>query len=159
MRLITGVILVAALATTAQADTITHKRARVSIDVPEDWKSQTNGDQITLMDQHENVAVTFVVVDAGAVKTALKAAGRELEKRITKLTFGKPEDVTINTMSGVMATGDGRLNGTDIDLLLMVLDTPSDDKDLLIIALGEDAKLAKHKDEVMYVFQHLRPKK
>jgi hypothetical protein len=159
---VTGLVLAAALtATPAFAETITHKAAKISIDVPENWHSSTDngGDVITLADKNENVAVTFAIVDAGAVKTAAKAAKHMLEKKIDKLTLTEPKDVSFNGMSGVGVQGDGFLNGVNIDLAIIVLDTPSDDHDLIIIALGEDAKLAKHMDEVKYIFNHLRPKK
>ena len=157
--LLTATILTTALLGSAAADTITMKRARVTIEVPDNWKSSKNGDQVDLSDKHDDVAITFLAVDAGAVKSATKAVGRELGKKIDKLTFTNEQKVSFNGMDGVSVDGDGFLNGVNIDLSIVVLDTPSDDKDLLIIAIGEDAKLARHKDEVVYVFKHLHPTK
>jgi hypothetical protein len=162
MRTLTvGIALVTAstLASPAFADTITHKRARITIDVPEDWKSSTDGDMITLADRKDDVAITFVVVDSGSIKAATRAAKKELGKRIRNLTFTDEKEITVNGMSGVGFAGDGFLGDTNIDLLLLALDTPADDKDLLVIAIGEDAKIARRKKEVQWVFEHLRPKR
>jgi hypothetical protein len=162
MRTLATATLLATLATTfvaapAMAETITNKSMQITVDVPDNWKSSTDKDQITLSDQHENVAVTMVGVDAGAVKTATKAARHALEKKIDNLTFTKEETININGMTGIGFQGDGLLGGVNIDLMVLVVDTPNDDKDLMIIAIGEDAKIAKHKDEVSYIFRHLKP--
>jgi hypothetical protein len=156
---LTGLVLATVLAATpAFADTITHRAAKISIDVPDKWHSSTDGDVITLADKHEDCAVTFAVVDAGMVKQGVKAAKHQLEKTIDKLTLSEPSSVEFNGMEGIMVSGDGFLNGTNIDLAIVVLDTPSDEHDLIVIALGEDAKLARHMDEIKYIFNHLRPK-
>ncbi|MFI5297188.1 MAG: hypothetical protein ACHREM_03745 [Polyangiales bacterium] len=143
----------------ALADTITHKVAMISIDVPDNWKSEKDGDLITLTDKHEDVAVAFIVVDSGAVKSPTKAAKRALKDKIKNLTFKDEEKVDINGMEGHAVTGDGTMDGKDMDLAVLVLDTPNEDKDLVIIALAEDAKLAKHMKEVQHIFKHLKPMK
>jgi hypothetical protein len=154
-----GLVLVGAmLATTpAFADSLTYKKARVTIDVPENWKSQRDGDVITLSDKRDDVAITFVTVNSGAIKEATRAAKDALRQKIRNLTFSEPESITINGMSGFGFSGDGYLGDKNIDLALLVLDTPSDEVDLLVIAIGEDAKIARHMDEVKWVFKHLRP--
>ncbi|GAC1539170.1 MAG: hypothetical protein NVS3B10_30000 [Polyangiales bacterium] len=82
---------------------------------------------------------------------------KHLAKTIKKLTWKKEEKVDINGMKGIMLDGDGELAGKNIDLAVLVLDTPSKDKDLFVIAVAEDAKLAAHKDEIRFVFKHLQP--
>jgi hypothetical protein len=158
--LIAGLVLVTAtVAAPAYADQITHKRARITIDVPENWKSSTSGDLIQLSDQNDEVAITFVAVETGSKKAAARIAKAELKKKIRNLTFTDPSDVTINGMPGVAFGGDGYLGDTNIDILLLALDTPSDEKDLLVIAIGADEKIAAHKREVTWVFEHLRPRR
>jgi hypothetical protein len=147
------------IAVPALAETLTHKVAKVSIGVPANWHSSKDGDVLTLSDKNDDVAASFVVVDSGSIKKAAKAAGKELAKKIKDLKLGKEEKININGMEGVMVDGDGRLNGKDIDLAIIVIDTPNDDKDLMIIALGEDEKIAKHKKEIKYLFDHIEPLK
>ncbi len=157
-KLVASFAIAASLvAVPALAETLTHKVAKVSIEVPASWHSTKDGDVLTLSDKNDDVAASFVVVDAGSLKKAVKAAEKELAKKIKNLTFGKTETVKINGMEGVAVDGDGRLDGKDIDLAIVVLDTPNDEKDLMIIALGEDAKLAAHKKEVKYLFEHITP--
>jgi hypothetical protein len=162
MRLLPSALVLASatlIASPAFADSITHKRAKITIEVPDDWKSSTNGDQIDLSDADGDVAITFLVVDSGSTHKATKAARKELAKRVKKLSFDKEEEVEVNGMNGIAVKGDGFLGDINVDILLVVLDTPADDRDLLAIAIGNDANLDKHKQEVEWVFSHLHPKR
>jgi DNA-binding protein YbaB len=149
--------VVAMLATPALADRISFRAAKVSIEVPDNWKSETDGDQIKLADKHEDIAMIFAAVDAGSIKQAKKVLKHQLEKMIDNLTLSDPTTTKINGMDAVIISGDGFLNKVNIDLAIIIMDTPSDTNDLLVFAVGEDAKLAKHKDEVMSIFEHLKP--
>jgi hypothetical protein len=157
-RMLIGVLLAATLGGTALAqETVGFANARVQIMVPQDWSSKTKGDVITLVDRGDDVAVSFVVVPAGALKKASQLAGDALRKRIQNLTFKKEQKITINGMPGIEFDGDGMMNGVNIDLAVLMLDTPAEDKDLMIFALAEDAKLAAHRGEIKYVFRNIAP--
>lgn len=143
----------------ASADTIVDPVAHVAIDIPDGWSGQTKGDMVLLADKHGDVAMSFVHVDAGAVKAASRAVGVYIGKLVDKLVLKGEKAVTIDGMQGVVIDGDGFLKGVNIDLAVMILDTPATDKDLLIFAIAEDAKLARHKAEIKYVFEHLHPTK
>ena len=114
-------------------------------------------DQLTLMDAKNDTAVAFTLVAAGDLEDAAKRLDKQLETKVQKLTWVRQEKVDVNGMKGVMLDGDGRLDGKDIDLAVLVVDTPNPDKDLLVLAIAEDAVLAKHKDEIRFVFRGLKP--
>ena len=159
-KLVVGLSLMVAglLARPAAAQqTVGFADAHVQIMVPDNWKSMSKGKVITLADKAEDVAVAFAVVPAGSIKAASKAAGDRLRARIQNLTFKKEERVTINGMQGISFEGDGMMNGVNIDLAVLMLDTPSQDTDLFVFALAEDAKLAAHKSEIKYVLRNIAP--
>jgi hypothetical protein len=156
-KVLMGFTLTALLVAPALADRISFKAAKVSINVPDGWKSSTDGDTISISDKHEDVNISFMAVDAGAVKQATKALKRMLEKKVDHLTLTDPSKISFNGMDGVVLSGDGFVNDVNIDLAIVVLDTPSDTNDLVVFAIGEDAKLARHKDEVMSIFENLKP--
>ena len=141
----------------AFADTVIYSDARVSVDIPPGWSATKSGATLTVQAPKGDVAASFVAVADGAVKKAGEAAGRELAKVIDQIAVKNTEAVTVNGMKGSVVSGDGRLKGTDIDWMVMVLDTPSPVNNLMIVAIGEDAKLAARKPEVNYLFNHLRP--
>ena len=159
MRKVFGSIVLAVLFVVAPAlaETITHDVAKVTISVPKGWKSVKDGDAVTLMDKAEDTAVAFALVDAGDLKLASKRLDKYLEKKVKQLKWEKEEKANVNGMPGVALEGDGRIDGKDIDLAVLVLDTPNPDKDLFVIAIAEDAVLDQHIDEVKFVFKNLKP--
>jgi hypothetical protein len=156
--LTTLVLATAVVASPALADTIAYREAHVNINVPDGWRASNDDGNITLHDRHQDVAISFTAVDAGAVKQASHYLKHMLADRIDNLTLSDPQDITVNGMAGVALSGDGLLNGVNIDLAIIVLDTPSETNDLIVFALGEDAKLARHADEVQQIFHRLRPR-
>ncbi len=148
-------VLVAAPA--LAGETITNQSARVSVTVPDGWKHKANGESLTLMDKKEDTAVAFTLVETGDLSQASKRMGKYLETKVQQLTWTKEEKVEINGMKGVVLDGDGRLDGKNIDLAVLILDTPNPDKDLLVLAIAEDAVLAKHIGEIRSVFRNLKP--
>jgi predicted Zn-dependent protease len=160
MRKLIGSIFAAVLLVVAPAlaeTTLTNEAAQVTISVPKGWKSQKDGEAITLMDKEEDTAVAFAVVDAADLKLAGKRLEKYLAKKVKKLTWEKEEKVTINGMKGVALEGDGRIEGKDVDLAVLVLDTPNPDKDLFVIGIAEDDVLDQHKDEIKYIFKNIKP--
>ena len=160
MRKLFASVLAAVLLVVAPAiaeTTLTHDVAKVTITVPKNWKSKKDGDAITLTDKAEDTAVAFAVVDAGDLKLAGKRLEKYLAKKVQKLKWEKEEKADINGMKGVALEGDGRIDGKDIDLLVLVIDTPNPDKDLFVIAIAEDDVLEQHEDEVKFVFKNIKP--
>jgi predicted Zn-dependent protease len=144
------------LAVPALAETITHAASKVTIDVPAGWKYKT-GKTLVMEDANGDTAAAFAVVPAGAVDQASAAAGRQLASTIQNIKVIDDEKVNINGMRGEIVGGDGRLKGTDIDFLVAVIDTPSTTNDLMIVVIAEDAKLAAHKPEIRWLFEHIKP--
>lgn len=165
-KLATGVVMaLACLAGTASADRISHKSAKVSMEVPDGWKSEIDGDQISLQTKKGDVFITMITVDDSVIKDAIHKVKKALESKIDNLTLSKPTDTKINGMHAITIDGDGSVDVTgdgtadNIDLAIVVLDAPPADKDLLIFALAEDATLAKHKNEIVNFFNSIKATK
>ena len=140
----------------AFAGITTYPAAKVSIEAPAGWTTTIKGDQVTVQDQPGDVAASFVVVPANTIDAASRAAGQSLARVITNITVQEDQKATVNGMKAEFISGDGRLNGTNIDWMVAIMDTPAN-QDLMAIVIAEDAKLAAHKPEVRYLFQHIRP--
>ncbi len=142
---------------TSSAERIEHKGARVAITVPKGWKTKQDGEVLTVMDQNEDVAAAFTVVEESALGQASQNVGKSLGEKIQNLKFGKEEKIDINGMKGIAIDGDGQMSGVDVDLMVVVLDTPVEGKAMMILAIAEDAKLARHKDELKFLFSNITP--
>jgi len=147
------------------ADTITHKSARVSITVPSGWIYSSKNDTITLQagsettDEGDDVFMSFTSVPDRSIKDAVKLAASALGDKVSKLTWEDPKEVTIHGMKGVLFKGDGWIGKMNIDLALLALDTPSKENDLLVIAFGADAAVARHSGEIDTIFNSITPKR
>jgi hypothetical protein len=153
------VLAFATITGTALAETLTSESAKVKFDEPKGWHHRGDGDVITIMDKEEDVAIAFMSVPDGAVVKATEALEKQLSKTVSSLKWEKEEKVKVNGMEGVSVSGDGQIDGKSVDILVLVLNTPSPDHDLIVLAMGEDARLAKHKAEVKGVFKSLKPVK
>ncbi|HEY3821630.1 MAG TPA: hypothetical protein VGL81_30900 [Polyangiaceae bacterium] len=158
IRLVCAIALATALvAAPALADTTTWPSAKVSVDAPAGWTSTIKGNQVLLATAKGDIAVDFVTVPAGAAADAGGAAGRQLGKVMDKVTVKNNKPVTVNGMKGAMVDGTGTLKGAPVVWLLLILDTPATDVDLMGIAIGVDSTVSAHKADLDHIFNSLKP--
>ncbi|MBA2543836.1 MAG: hypothetical protein H0V17_29600 [Deltaproteobacteria bacterium] len=150
-------ILLIALVQPAYAGRVVHNSTRISIEIPQEWESEFKDDAIVMQDHKDEVEIVFMSVDDAVIKQVVKAVTANLEKKIKKLKFGKPTETKINGMLAIVMQGDGFLGNLNVDVAVVIVDAPPRDKDLLAIAIAEDAKLSKHKANIQKVFDSLRP--
>ncbi|MEO7097173.1 MAG: hypothetical protein ABI175_28190, partial [Polyangiales bacterium] len=112
-------------------ETLVHRTARITIELPAGWTSEKDGDSLTVSDPSGEVVVAFIVIPVGAVKEAANALGENLGKRVDDLKFGDGEEIEINGMQGKFIEGDGNVKGTSVDILVALVDTPSNENDLM----------------------------
>jgi hypothetical protein len=157
-RTVAAIALAMALvAAPALAGTTTWPSAKVSVDTPAGWTATIKGNEVDLAAPKGDIAVVFVTVPAGAVKDASTAVGRQLGKSIDNLKVKETKPVTINGMSGSMVDGSGSIKGAPVVWMVLILDTPATDVDLMSITIAADATLSAHKSEVDFIFNHLKP--
>jgi hypothetical protein len=152
-------LLIAALVTPAYANRVIHSAAKISIEIPNTWDAEYKNDTIVIQDKNDEVEILFMAVDDAVIKEAVKAVTKNLEKKVKGLKLGKPTTKTINGMTAIIFEGDGMVGDINVDIAIVVVDAPPKDKDLLVIAVAEDAKLAKHKKNILAVFNSLQPAK
>ena len=149
----------ACVAAPAFAKTMTSSSAKVSFDEPKGWHHKGDGDAITILDKDEDVAIAFMSVGDHAVEKATEELGKQLKNSVQNLKWEPEKKTEINGMKGISVAGDGMVDGKSVDLVVLVLDTPSPDHDLIVLAIGEDARIAKHGDEIKAVFKSIKPVK
>ncbi len=76
-----------------------------------------------------------------------------------KLECEAEKDVELNTFTGRSVECTGVVDGKQVDLTLMILDTPKRDKDVFIIAALEHDKAAGHDPELFLLLQSVRASK
>jgi hypothetical protein len=147
----------ALVAAPALAGTTTWPSAKVSVDTPTGWTATIKGNEVDLAAPKGDIAVVFVTVPAGAVKDAGAAVGRQLSKSVDNVTVKNNKPVTINGMSGAMVDGTGSIKGTPVVWMVLILDTPATDVDMMSITIAADATVSAHKADLDFIFAHLKP--
>ncbi len=141
----------------ALAETTSWPSAKVSVDTPAGWTTKIKGNEVDLASAGGDVAVVFVTVPAGAVKDASTAVGRQLGKSVDNLKVKNTKPVTINCMTGSMVDGTGSIKGTPVVWMVLILDTPASDVDMMSITIAADSVVSAHKADLDYIFGHLKP--
>jgi hypothetical protein len=157
--LVSLVVLAAALVVApALADTVSLKSIKLNVDAPKGWVTEKDGDKVTLKDKkdHEEVAVLFMSVPDGSKEQAKKVAKEQLEKAIKDLKCEEEKDIETNGLKGKSIDCTGQADGKNVDISIVVLDTPAKDKDLFILAAADHAKVKAHKDELKSIFKSIK---
>jgi hypothetical protein len=150
--------LAVSVAVPALAETLTNDAAQVTIEVPKNWKVKKDGEAVTMTDKTEDIAVAVLVVDSGDLKGAVERLDKKLSKTISNLKWDdKGKKVELNGMKGIVLDGSGKMDGKKVDLSVLLLDTPSKSKDLVILAVGDDDDIDEHADELKFIFKNIKP--
>lgn len=151
--------LFAAFATTSHADKRTHAAAKVSIDVPDGWKIDAEEDNMTITDAADECAIFFIVLETDDLHKALDAIDSELSKVAKNIKWeDKPSELKLNGMDAIALDGKGKIDGTDADMGVMLINTPAD-KILLVLGAVESAKSSKHEADVEKILKSIKPEK
>ena len=136
----------AASAAAAQTGkTYTHEAGGISFELPEGWKAEPDGDQLTVSPEGGGAAVVFWVTEEADFDAATKALGEELGKQLKNLKFdGDPKEDTHNGMEHASVSGSGQIEGKDI---LWRADLLQAKKPVIVLTFGVADQLHKHADD------------
>jgi hypothetical protein len=119
-----GVPAGAASNSPAAADkTYTHEEGGIQFDAPDGWKSEVDGEQITVSAPDDSISIVFWVPEADTFDAALEALEEELDKMIKNIKLdGEAKADTHNGMKHASLSGSGKVEGADVlwsvDLLM-----------------------------------------
>ncbi len=138
MRIVTLILCLALLATPAFAHsrladaaaspaiadkTYTHEEGGIQFDAPDGWKSEVDGEQITVSAPDDSISIVFWVPEADTFDEALEALEEELTKMIKNVKLdGEAKTDMHNGMKHAGLSGSGQIEGANVlwsvDLLL-----------------------------------------
>jgi hypothetical protein len=122
--------------------TFTHEAGGITFELPEGWKAEPDGDQLTVSPEGGGVGVVFWVTEEADFDAATKALGEELGKQIKNLKFdGEPKEDTHNGMEHASVSGTGQINGQDI---LWRADLLQARKPVIVLSFGSADNLHKY---------------
>lgn len=97
------------------SNVFTHNEGGVQFEVPGGWKTEPNGDNMTVSSADGGLQVVFWVPEENSFEDAVKDLDKEIGKTIKHIkTVGKPTQDTHNGMSHFGESGTGEVDGTTI---------------------------------------------
>jgi predicted Zn-dependent protease len=126
----------------AAAETFTHAEGGVQFTVPDGWKAEPEGEQLTVSPPDGSLGIVFWVPEGDTFDAALDALGDELEKTIKDAKLdGEPKEDTHNGMEHASLTGTGVVEGEkvafSVDLLMAK-------KPVIVLTFASPENLEKH---------------
>jgi len=147
---------ISASAAASQSDdhTFTHKEGGITFELPDGWKAEPDGDQLTVSSPDKSIAVVFWVTEDKDFDAATKALGEELGKQIKNLKFdGEAKGDTHNGMAHSYVSGSGQIEGQDI---LFRTDILMAKRPVIVLTFGSADNLQKHAEDYSKLVKSIR---
>lgn len=120
----------------------THEESGITFDVPDGWKAEPNGEQLTVSSGDESVALVFWVPAESSFDAAVEALDEELAKTIQKMKAdGEVKVDTHNGMRHAGQSGTGEIEGKSI---LWSVDMLQAKKPVIILTFAAPEQIEKH---------------
>jgi hypothetical protein len=120
----------------------THQKSGVIFEVPSGWKTEPDGEQLSVSSDDENMVLVFWVPAEGTFDAAVEALDEELAKTIQKMKAdGEVKVDTHNGMRHAGQSGTGEIEGKSI---LWSVDLLQGKKPVIILTFAAPEQMEKH---------------
>lgn len=143
----------------AQAEEVVHEEAGVEIWYPDEWDAEIDGDVMTLTDDEDDpdIMLQFIMLeDEDEVDEALDGIDEALGELVDDLELDEGEELDVNGMEGVIFGGTGRVEGEDVLVGLLLVDTPGGHV-MAVLALATEDLYELFEDDVDKIFRRMKP--
>ena len=156
-----GLVLAGLLSVTgvAAADVLTHKGAKVQINVPKGWHEKQDGDVLMISAPSDEMQIVFIVLEQKEADAAFKEMDKAVEKAVGEVDWehdGNAVEEEINGMSTSEWNGSAKKGSIYVDVLS--IDTPSD-KNLGVYWVTAAAAEKKYQADITTLVKGLKPAK
>jgi len=148
------------LAPAAFAEVRTHSGAKVSIDIPKEWKQKVDGDKLMMIEPKGDVLVAMRVLDATELKAAAAKVDATVADLVFDLTWQQQQQRNVNGLNAITIDGTGKLksNGIAVNVMAAIVATPTN-KLMLVLVIADSSKLQAHAGELKSILSSIGPAK
>jgi predicted Zn-dependent protease len=158
MRLIVISLAIALVSGTgvAHAKVHTHAKGKVSVDIPTAWKVKQEKTGVLVGEsQDKAVGLLFWVVEKTDAKGAIAQLDKAVEGKITNIKWNKPQQASINGMTGIKNVGTATIEGKEAFIMVAVVGPTPSQMGVIIFGAIEQSKLTEHRAELSNIFDSL----
>jgi len=139
------------------AEDLVLSQAQMSVWVPDHWNMQRAGNQVTVVEPNDQVALTFVTFDPNQLNAMLGRMDQAIAAFATNVQLvSGPEQRMLNGLPITFIDAYGTLQGIPVDISVAVMRTPNG-YGLLVVGLVQQAYLPYHESTLSGMFGSLRP--
>ena len=132
----------------------THKESGITFEVPDGWKAEPDGEQLTVSSPDDSVALVFWVPAESTFDAAVEALDTELAKTIQKMKAdGEVKVDTHNGMRHAGQSGTGEIEGKSI---LWSVDMLHAKKPVIILTFAAPEQIEKHAGDYAKLIKSIR---
>ncbi|HVF67082.1 MAG TPA: hypothetical protein VM914_05445 [Pyrinomonadaceae bacterium] len=143
-----------AAAPAQDAKNYTHKDSGITFDVPDGWKAEPDGEQLTVSSADDSVALVFWVPAESSFDAAVEALDAELAKTIQKMKAdGEVKVDTHNGMRHAGQSGTGEIEGKNV---LWSVDMLQAKKPVIILTFAAPEQIEKHAGDFAKLIKSIR---
>ena len=126
----------------ALGDTYTHAEGGIQFELPDGWKAEAEGDQLTVGPEDDSISLVFWVPEGDTFDAAVEALDEELAKTVKNVKLdGEPETDTHNGMQHASVSGTGTVGGAQV---LFSVDVLMAKKPVIILTFAAPGLFEKH---------------
>lgn len=133
-----------------------HEESGVVVDIPGSWTVSGDANSLNAQTKDGEAGMYFIVMPAESMEAALNALDGELSKTVQGLTHGEAQQTTVNGMQAVSVDGKGQVDGTPVEVGVLVVQTPKN-KVLLVFGIVSESGAKKHQKHLMRIIRGIKP--
>jgi predicted Zn-dependent protease len=135
-------------------ETFTHKEGGITFEIPNGWKAEPDGDQLTVSPPDDSIGVVFWVTKEDDFEAAANALGEELGKQIKNLKLdGDTKEDTHNGMPHASVSGSGQMEGQNIVFSADLLQAK---KPVIVLTFATPENFKKHEADYMKLVKSIK---
>ncbi|AFM11486.1 hypothetical protein [Turneriella parva] len=158
MRKFIMLCLALALAGTVSAKKYPHPDSGVVVDIPGSWDVSGDANSLHAQTKDGHAHMFFQVMDADNMEAALSALDGELNKVVQNLSHDEAKQTKINGMKALSIDGKGTVEGHNVELGILVIQTPKN-KELLVFGMVSEEGLKKYQKGLTRILRGIKPLK
>ena len=125
-----------------RAETYKHAEGGVQFELPDGWKAEAEGEQLTVGPEDDTISMVFWVPEGDTFEAAVDALDEELAKTVKDMKLnGEPKADTHNGMQHVSVSGSGKVEGVQV---LFSVDVLMAKKPVIVLSFAAPGMFEKH---------------
>jgi predicted Zn-dependent protease len=126
----------------ALGETFKHAEGGIQFELPDGWKAEAEGEQLTVGPEDDTISMVFWVPEGDTFEAAVDALGDELSKTVKNPKLdGEPKTDKHNGMDHVGVTGSGAVEGVQV---LFSVDVLMAKKPVIVLSFAAPGMFEKH---------------